>query len=299
MTMSTEVMVNGVLVKNRARTDLGDLSKLAASIAARGLLNPIVVDRDHVLICGQRRLEAVKTLGHEMIEARIVETAAETLDALLMESDENELREPFKPSEAIAMKRMIEAKFAPEARQKELMGNALTKDEPSQDILGGSTNRAREIRRARETSHKTAKALGFGSEFTMKQAENVVQSGVPELVTLMDNGAVTINMAAKLATLPADEQKAAIDQGKDAIKQAARAVKATKNPPGPKSTSPLPTTPPPGPPPQMSARVQRIRIRSALDSIFREDPDAVAVLQEIKRWVDDMLAQFTTQENTT
>ncbi|WP_373510384.1 hypothetical protein [Thiocapsa sp.] len=60
------------------------------------------------------------SLGLETIEARIVDTANDTLDALLMESDENELRKPFTPSEAIAMKKMIEGKFKAESEANRL-----------------------------------------------------------------------------------------------------------------------------------------------------------------------------------
>jgi excisionase family DNA binding protein len=45
------------------RRDLGDIEGLAASIAALGLLHPIVVRPDGRLIAGKRRLRAAKLLG--------------------------------------------------------------------------------------------------------------------------------------------------------------------------------------------------------------------------------------------
>jgi ParB/RepB/Spo0J family partition protein len=51
----------------RHRRDLGDIASLAASIRDVELLHPIVIRPDGVLIAGERRLEAYKTLGHNEI----------------------------------------------------------------------------------------------------------------------------------------------------------------------------------------------------------------------------------------
>lgn len=51
----------------RQRRQLEGIPELAASIAARGQIQPIVITRDGTLIAGERRLEAVKSLGYDHI----------------------------------------------------------------------------------------------------------------------------------------------------------------------------------------------------------------------------------------
>jgi ParB family chromosome partitioning protein len=51
---------------------MGDIEGLAASIAEIGLLHPITVDENGLLLAGARRLAACKQLGLETIEVRIV-----------------------------------------------------------------------------------------------------------------------------------------------------------------------------------------------------------------------------------
>lgn len=90
----------------RYRKDMGDLPALARSIDAVGLLHPIVVMGQPnasrwLLVAGERRLRACRDiLGWERIHVRIVPG---TIDLLQAERDENEVREPFTPSEAVAI----------------------------------------------------------------------------------------------------------------------------------------------------------------------------------------------------
>ena len=48
--------VDSLHVGRRHRADLGDIDALAASIERDGLLQPLTVSPDGVLICGARRL---------------------------------------------------------------------------------------------------------------------------------------------------------------------------------------------------------------------------------------------------
>ena len=54
----------------RQRWAVDEIDSLKRSIDRRGLLNPIVVDEDNVLIAGERRLTACRALGHMTILAR-------------------------------------------------------------------------------------------------------------------------------------------------------------------------------------------------------------------------------------
>jgi ParB family transcriptional regulator, chromosome partitioning protein len=50
---------------------MGDLNALAANMRALGLLHPIVVAPDGLLLCGERRVAAAKLLGWKTIPVTI------------------------------------------------------------------------------------------------------------------------------------------------------------------------------------------------------------------------------------
>lgn len=57
-----------IIVGKRRREEMGDIQGLADSIQKFGLLHPVVVDEQKVLVAGARRLEACKLLGRNEIE---------------------------------------------------------------------------------------------------------------------------------------------------------------------------------------------------------------------------------------
>ena len=89
------IAINAIRVENRYRKHLGNLLPLMDSIKTLGLLHPVIVNKDHSLIAGERRLESCKRLGWHQITARIV--ALDELE-LRAQHDENVVREPFLPS---------------------------------------------------------------------------------------------------------------------------------------------------------------------------------------------------------
>ncbi len=110
--------VADVRVGARHRKDLGDVDALVRSIAEIGLLHPIVVTSDGVLIAGQRRLEACRRLGWSEIPCRVVD-----LDNITRaESDENRVRKDFTPSESVAIAETLEARERELARQRQSVG---------------------------------------------------------------------------------------------------------------------------------------------------------------------------------
>ncbi|WP_285104047.1 ParB N-terminal domain-containing protein [Promicromonospora sp. MEB111] len=89
------VTVDSIIVGARHRKDAGDLDSLAASIDQLGLLQPITVTPDRVLVCGWRRLEAVKRLGWESIKVWVRSGISDPVAALLAERDENTQRKDY------------------------------------------------------------------------------------------------------------------------------------------------------------------------------------------------------------
>jgi ParB-like chromosome segregation protein Spo0J len=62
-----------IIIGIRHRRGLGDIDSLARSIAEVGLLHPVVIRSDGVLIAGERRLAACKALGWSEVPVRIME----------------------------------------------------------------------------------------------------------------------------------------------------------------------------------------------------------------------------------
>jgi len=86
-----KVRLSDIVITERIRKIPGDLTGLKESIKNVGLLNPIIIDLDNHLIAGLRRLEAVKQLGWEYIEVRILDVRSKR-QKILIESEENSHR---------------------------------------------------------------------------------------------------------------------------------------------------------------------------------------------------------------
>ncbi|MYZ54067.1 plasmid replication/partition related protein [Malikia spinosa] len=67
--------------------------------------------------------------------------------------------------------------------------------------------------------------------------EKIHQQAEPELVAALKSGAISINAAAAVATLPPEQQKAAAVAGKDELKQAAKRVREAQRKPRAKTAA--------------------------------------------------------------
>lgn len=67
-----EVQINQIEIRTALREDLGDLEPLASHIECYGLLEPILISSELVLISGLRRLKACELLGHQQIPVRFL-----------------------------------------------------------------------------------------------------------------------------------------------------------------------------------------------------------------------------------
>lgn len=83
-----QIPLRDIVVKNRIRKDLGDLSGLKDSIQRHGILNPIVINEHNELIAGHRRLESARQLGWNLVPVRVAEGVRDSRK-LEMEIDEN------------------------------------------------------------------------------------------------------------------------------------------------------------------------------------------------------------------
>ena len=80
-----------------------------------------------------------------------------------------------------------------------------------------------------------AKAARLSNSQVM-QIEKIQKQAAPELVAAVKAGAISLNAAAAVATLPVEEQKTAALGGKDELKQAAKRVRSTQRALAPATT---------------------------------------------------------------
>jgi ParB family chromosome partitioning protein len=113
------VTVDSIVVGARHRKDAGDLDALAASIDQLGLLQPVTVTPDRVLVCGWRRLEAVKRLGWASIKVWVRSGISDPVTALLAERDENTQRKDYTPLEREALYREIKELLREDAARRQ------------------------------------------------------------------------------------------------------------------------------------------------------------------------------------
>lgn len=89
--MQALVKISDIRIGNRKRPISPEkVSGLAASIKTVGLINPITISSDNDLITGLHRLEAKKSLGHDVIDAIVKD--CDDLSKELVELDENLIR---------------------------------------------------------------------------------------------------------------------------------------------------------------------------------------------------------------
>lgn len=77
-----------VLRDERQRRELKGIEDLAESMSRLGLIQPIVIDENGVLLAGERRLTAAKALGWTQIEATLRDDLSD-FDKQVLELDEN------------------------------------------------------------------------------------------------------------------------------------------------------------------------------------------------------------------
>jgi ParB family transcriptional regulator, chromosome partitioning protein len=70
--MTERLPIDTIVIGERIRKDMGDIAGLAESIEDIGLLQPIIVTPDGLLLCGERRLRACKLLGWTEIPVVII-----------------------------------------------------------------------------------------------------------------------------------------------------------------------------------------------------------------------------------
>ena len=143
--------INKIVVGDRIRKDFGDIQELAENIRENGLINPPTVNKDYVLLAGERRLRACKLLGWPQIPVTMLDTRDEAHD-LAVEMDENNLRRNFSGTELAEGIRRQMAIESEKAKERMVSGGVQT-------FAQGTTGKARD---------KAAEQFGISGEQARK-----------------------------------------------------------------------------------------------------------------------------------
>ena len=156
--------VVSITIGQRHRADLGDIDTLAASIKRDGLLQPITVTPDGVLVCGARRLAAVRQLGWRTLNVWVRSGISGRLGYLLAEQDDNALHKPFTQLEAAALYRELKELLAEDAARREAANQFSATHQPR---WNGSAESAEPLTTPRGDARRQAAAMiTGGSSYT-------------------------------------------------------------------------------------------------------------------------------------
>ncbi|GAA0993305.1 ParB N-terminal domain-containing protein [Subtercola frigoramans] len=133
-----ERAVDSIWAGRRHREDYGDLDPLVASIERDGLLQPITITPDGMLICGARRLTAIRKLGWKTINVWVRSGISTTLGLLLAEQDDNLLHKPLTRTEEAALYAELKALMADDAAGRQ-EASRFTSNQQNPRSHGGAT----------------------------------------------------------------------------------------------------------------------------------------------------------------
>lgn len=250
--------IDRIVVGDRIRKDFGDIQELADDIKENGLINPPVVNKDYVLLAGERRLRACKLLGWPQIPVNMMDTR-DAEHELNIEISENDVRKGFTKSERVDyIKRLLRIEQA-KAAEREKAGVA----NPSENSHKGRSDEA------------TAQQFGISSN-TMRRELFIADNADlldPSDFAEWDEGKLSTNKAyqkIKAAQEKAERERDAARQELDAIQQdLANAWQA-----------------------QEDAETEAVMLKRKIESIEKPKPEVVEVVPEdyeaTKRKVDSL-----------
>lgn len=188
--------IEKIKIGDRIRKDFGDIEELADDIKENGLINPPTVNKDYVLLTGERRLRACKSLGWKQIEVRMMDTR-DAEHELNIEISENNVRKAFSRKEEVdLMRRLFRIE---QAKAKERQGERTDLPENFPGSLGDARD-------------KTASQFGISGkqmerEFVITDNKNLLD---PSDFADWDEGRLSTNKAYQMVKKRQQEIEAAL-----------------------------------------------------------------------------------------
>lgn len=163
-----ERTLDAITVGIRHRKDFGDIDELADSIRSVGMLHPITITPDGVLVCGLRRLEAVRRLGWRTIKVWVRSGISDRLTELLAQRDENELHKDLTEIEQAELYAELKALHQEDAERRQeatrFGGAAVTGDAISGEVSGDAHRASPPLPRSATTSRHLASQAITGAD---------------------------------------------------------------------------------------------------------------------------------------
>jgi ParB family chromosome partitioning protein len=114
-----ERRIDSITIGHRHRADFGDIDGLMRSIENVGMLQPVTITPDGVLVCGLRRLEAVRRLGWRTLRVWVRSGVSDRLSQVLAQQDENAQRKPLSPLEATELYLELKQLYSEDAARRQ------------------------------------------------------------------------------------------------------------------------------------------------------------------------------------
>lgn len=204
------IPITKIQVRDRIRKDFGDIAELASDIEQNGLINPPVVNKEYVLLAGERRLRACTLLGWEQIPVTMMDTR-DAEHELNIEISENDCRKDFSKAERVDYMYRLMRIEKEKARERMNAGGR-------QIFAEGETGKA---------SDKTAAAFGVSGE-TMRKEMQIVENRdrlTPEDFADWDEGRLSTNKAYQKIKAQLEQEKQAKQAASDALAQVDKQVR--------------------------------------------------------------------------
>lgn len=210
------IPITKIQVRDRIRKDFGDIAELASDIEQNGLINPPVVNKEYVLLAGERRLRACTLLGWEQIPVTMMDTR-DAEHELNIEISENDCRKDFSKAERVDyMYRLmrIEKEKARERQAATQFGSNAVQQMFAEPDKG-------------QARDKTAAAFGVSGE-TMRKEMQIVENRdrlTPEDFADWDEGRLSTNKAYQKIKAQLEQEKQAKQAASDALAQVDKQVR--------------------------------------------------------------------------
>lgn len=228
--LARTVPIDDVKVGERDRSDLGNVTELAESIRAVGLLHPVVVTADLHLVAGGRRLAAIRELGWTEAPVTVVDLATAS-DVLRAELEENTCRKSLSPMEASFARERRARVLAPKAAERKAHGTTApgrtaSVDEPN--LWAADDDAGGKFPPASAMPQKTRTVAAIGTGFSDRSIDKV-----DEIRRIADHGVTTVGAGKDRREVEVPEpvrevarkQLPALAQTGAAIEPASQAVK--------------------------------------------------------------------------
>lgn len=163
-----ERSIESIIVGKRHRTEFGDIDELAASITRDGLLQPVTVTPEGVLVCGARRLEALRRIGEKTIKVWVRSAISGRLAELLAEQAENVLHKPLTPTEAAALYTELKDYITDDANRRQA-ATRFSQPDTRHEMDGGATVAPPQFKPGKSRTQAAQMVTGKASYTTLER----------------------------------------------------------------------------------------------------------------------------------